>query len=109
MICLTPFDDIEEAVRLANDSEYSLIAGLWTSNLHEAMKYAPQLRAGSVQVNGSTIHIEPTFGNVSKRYLRSYRILLIRLQAGLGGASGYGRFNVDAVSMVKTWHAPVVT
>lgn len=50
---------------MANDSEYSLIAGFWTSNLHEAMKYAPQIRAGSVQVNGSTIHIEPTFGNVS--------------------------------------------
>lgn len=55
---------MDEAIRMANDSEYTLIAGIWTSNLHEAMKYAPQIRAGSVQVNGSTIHIEPTFGNV---------------------------------------------
>lgn len=88
-------------MKLANDSEYSLIAGLWTSDLHEAMKYAPQLRAGSVQVNGSTIHIEPTFGNVS--FIRPSLSLLhadfqILLQAGLGGASGYGRFNVDSVS-----------
>lgn len=65
VISLTPYENIEDAVEMANDSEYSLIAGLWTSNLHEAMKYAPQLRAGSVQVNGSTIHIEPTFGNVT--------------------------------------------
>lgn len=64
VITLTPYEDIEDAIKMANDSEYSLIAGFWTSNLHEAMKYAPQIRAGSVQVNGSTIHIEPTFGNV---------------------------------------------
>lgn len=80
VIALTPFDTMEEAIRLANDSEYSLIASLWTSNLHEAMKFAPQIKAGSVQVNGATIHVEPTFGN-----------------AGLGGASGYNRFNVDSV------------
>lgn len=85
VITLTPYEDIEDAVKMANDSEYSLIAGFWTSNLHEAMKYAPQLRAGSVQVNGSTIHIEPTFGN-----------------AGLGGASGYGRFNVDAFTDLRS-------
>jgi acyl-CoA reductase-like NAD-dependent aldehyde dehydrogenase len=73
VISLTPYEDIEDAVRMANDSEYSLIAGFWTSDLHEAMKYAPQLRAGSVQVNGSTIHIEPTFGNVSPASLPAPR------------------------------------
>ncbi|KAL7004926.1 hypothetical protein EMMF5_005539 [Cystobasidiomycetes sp. EMM_F5] len=84
VIALTPFDTMEEAIRLANDSEYSLIASLWTSNLHEAMKFAPQIKAGSVQVNGATIHVEPTFGN-----------------AGLGGASGYNRFNVDSFTDLR--------
>lgn len=83
VIALTPFDTMDQAVAMANDSDFSLIAGLWTSNLHEAMKYAPMIRSGSVQVNGSTIHIEPSFGN-----------------AGLGAASGYGRFNVDAVCVI---------
>lgn len=83
VLAFTAFDTMDEAVKMANDTEFSLIAGIWTSNLHEAMKYAPMMKAGSVQVNGSTIHIEPSFGN-----------------AGLGGASGYGRFTIDAVSLV---------
>lgn len=79
VLAITEFETDEEAIALANDSDYSLMASLWTQNLHKAMKLAPELRAGSVQVNGATIHIEPTFGN-----------------AGLGGATGYGRFNVDS-------------
>ena len=83
IIALTTFETVDEAVQLANDSDYSLIAGLWTRSLEHALAVAPRIRAGSVQVNGATIHVEPAFGN-----------------AGLGGASGYGRFNVDAVRLL---------
>lgn len=57
VIALIPFDTMDEAIAIANDSAYSLIASLWTSNLHEAMTYAPRIRAGSVQVNGATVHV----------------------------------------------------
>lgn len=56
---------MEEAVALANDSDYSLSAGLWTSNLHEALTFAPQIRAATVQVNGATVYVETSVGNVS--------------------------------------------
>ena len=64
VVSLTPFDNMEEAVRLANDSDYSLSAGLWTSNLHEAMTYGPRIRAASLQVNGATVYVETAIGNV---------------------------------------------
>jgi aldehyde dehydrogenase (NAD+) len=46
-----PFDDEATAIRIANDTEYGLAAGLWTSNLARAHRVAAQLEAGSVYVN----------------------------------------------------------
>ncbi|KAK4702673.1 hypothetical protein P7C70_g3549, partial [Phenoliferia sp. Uapishka_3] len=80
VITVTTFKGELEAIKLANESPYSLIASLWTRDVQQAMRVAPQIHSGSVQVNGSTIHSEPAFG-----------------LAGLGGSSGYGRFNVDSV------------
>ena len=46
-----PFDDLDEAVRLANDSRYGLGASIWTNNLSEAHRLIPRIKAGSVWVN----------------------------------------------------------
>jgi aldehyde dehydrogenase (NAD+) len=46
-----PFDDEATAIRIANDTEYGLAAGLWTSSLARAHRVAAQLEAGSVYVN----------------------------------------------------------
>jgi acyl-CoA reductase-like NAD-dependent aldehyde dehydrogenase len=45
------FDHEEEAVRIANDSEYGLAAGIWTVNLARAHRVSAALRAGTVSVN----------------------------------------------------------
>jgi gamma-glutamyl-gamma-aminobutyraldehyde dehydrogenase len=45
------FDSEEEAVRIANDSDFGLAAGVWTQNLSKAHRVARKLRAGSVWVN----------------------------------------------------------
>jgi (Z)-2-((N-methylformamido)methylene)-5-hydroxybutyrolactone dehydrogenase len=45
------FGDEDEAVALANDSEFGLAAGVWTQNVHRAHRVARRLRAGSVWVN----------------------------------------------------------
>ncbi|MDF5752242.1 aldehyde dehydrogenase [Spongiactinospora sp. TRM90649] len=45
------FDDVDEAVALANASEYGLAAGLWTSDLSTAHRVSRALRAGTVWVN----------------------------------------------------------
>jgi gamma-glutamyl-gamma-aminobutyraldehyde dehydrogenase len=45
------FDQEEEAVHIANDSEYGLAAGIWTSNLSRAHRVSAALHAGTVSVN----------------------------------------------------------
>lgn len=46
-----PFDDLDEVVRLANDSRYGLGASIWTNNLSEAHRLIPRIKSGSVWVN----------------------------------------------------------
>lgn len=54
-----PFDSIEEAVAMANDSRYGLAASLWTNDLSAAMHIVPQIQAGTVWVN-SHIPLDPS-------------------------------------------------
>ena len=48
---IQPFDDFEEAVRLANDSRYGLTAYVFTSDLHKAMRAVDDINFGEVYVN----------------------------------------------------------
>jgi len=49
-----PAKDAEDAVRIANDTEYGLGASIWTQNIELAEKMAAQLEAGAVFINGMT-------------------------------------------------------
>ena len=51
MLSVIGFDTEEEAIRIANDSDFGLAAGVWTANLGKAHRVARKLRAGSVWVN----------------------------------------------------------
>ncbi|MDN0198945.1 aldehyde dehydrogenase [Streptomyces sp. S.PNR 29] len=51
VLAVLAFDDLDEAVRLANDTEYGLAAGLWTSDLATAHRVSRALKAGTVWVN----------------------------------------------------------
>jgi aldehyde dehydrogenase (NAD+) len=51
VLAVIPFEDEEEAVRLANDSIYGLGGAVWSGNVPRAVKVAEQLRTGTVWIN----------------------------------------------------------
>lgn len=67
VLAVLPFDSDEEAVALANDSEYGLGASLWTRDLGRAMNLIPRIESGTVWVNTHVL-IDPAmpFGGVKQ-------------------------------------------
>ncbi|MEU1003953.1 aldehyde dehydrogenase [Streptomyces tibetensis] len=51
VLSVLAFDDLDEAVRLANATDYGLAAGVWTSDLSTAHRVSRALKAGTVWVN----------------------------------------------------------
>ena len=63
-----PFSDEDEAVAIANGTEYGLVAGIWTRDGARQMRLAKRLRAGQVFINnyGAGGGVELPFGGVGK-------------------------------------------
>ena len=51
VLSIIPFDDEEEAVRIANNTVYGLAAGVWTTSIRRALLMSERLEAGTVWVN----------------------------------------------------------
>lgn len=51
VLSIMPFDSEEEAISLANDSDYGLVGGLWTSDVTRAHRVTAKIKAGLVSVN----------------------------------------------------------
>jgi aldehyde dehydrogenase (NAD+) len=62
VLVTTRFADEAEAVALANDTEYGLVASVWSGDLTRALRLAERLEAGQVTVNGGPLTIETPFG-----------------------------------------------
>jgi benzaldehyde dehydrogenase (NAD) len=77
-VSITRIKSDEEAVRLANDTEYGLSAAVFSRDVPRALNVARQIRSGICHINSSTVHDEAhmPFGGVK--------------------GSGYGRFGGDA-------------
>jgi benzaldehyde dehydrogenase (NAD) len=74
VISIMPVDGADEAVRVANDTEYGLSAAVFSEDVPEALEIAQRIESGICHVNDTTVHDEPQmpFGGVK--------------------ASGFGRF-----------------
>ncbi|MGZ4615074.1 MAG: aldehyde dehydrogenase [Actinomycetes bacterium] len=79
VVAVTTFRDEDEAVALANGTEFGLAGSVWTKDVHRAHRVAARLRAGTVWIN-------------------AYRVVAPHVPFGGFGASGLGRENgVDAI------------
>jgi aldehyde dehydrogenase (NAD+) len=52
VLCVIPYDGEDDAVRIANDSQYGLAGGVWSGSDTRALAVARRLRTGTVAVNG---------------------------------------------------------
>lgn len=53
-VAVTRFDNIEDAIRLANDTSFGLSAGVFTQDLDRAMRFAREVDSGNVHINWSS-------------------------------------------------------
>jgi aldehyde dehydrogenase (NAD+)/betaine-aldehyde dehydrogenase len=64
---LLPFKDVDDAVRLANDTAYGLAANVWSDDPAQAREVASRIRAGTVWINGGgAMRPDAPFGGFGK-------------------------------------------
>ncbi|AIV73903.1 acyl-CoA reductase family protein (plasmid) [Burkholderia pseudomallei] len=67
VIAAIPFDDEEEAVAIANDSEFGLAGTVWSTNVARAHRVAGQVDAGTFWINSyRSIHVGSPFGGYKR-------------------------------------------
>ncbi|MFI7386625.1 aldehyde dehydrogenase [Streptomyces sp. NPDC049813] len=62
VLVVIAYDDEDEAVRIANDSEYGLSGGVWSGDEEHALAVARRIRTGTVTVNGASVAFDGPFG-----------------------------------------------
>lgn len=82
-VAIFEVENDEEAIKIANDTEYGLASAVFTEDLRRGMRIAKRIETGAVHINSMSIHDEPILPH--------------------GGAkkSGYGRFN--GIEGLKEW------
>ncbi|KAH6854226.1 Aldehyde/histidinol dehydrogenase [Chaetomium sp. MPI-CAGE-AT-0009] len=76
-VALYEIETEEEALRIANDTEYGLSSAVFTEDLRRGLRFAKEIETGAVHINNMSVHDESA------------------LPHGGAKASGYGRFNAS--------------
>ncbi|MCF8563806.1 aldehyde dehydrogenase family protein [Alicyclobacillus tolerans] len=88
------YSDLDEAIRIANDTIYGLAAGIWTRDLNQAYKMAREIKAGTVWINDwHMLRSDAPFGGYK--------------QSGFGRE--LGKYALDEYTQLKHVHASLVT
>ncbi len=66
VLCVIPYDTVEEAVSIANDTVYGLSAAVWGPNKEEAIVVAKSIRSGNVYINDGPRDVTAPFGGMKE-------------------------------------------
>jgi aldehyde dehydrogenase (NAD+) len=86
VLCILPYDDEDDAVRIANETVYGLAGGVWSSDPDRAKRVARRLRTGQVDINGGAFNPLAPFGGFK--------------QSGIGRE--YGAFGLEEFVELKS-------
>lgn len=64
VVVIVPFDGEEDAVRIANDTDYGLAGGVWAADAEHARKVARRIRTGRVRINGTPLDMRAPHGGL---------------------------------------------
>ncbi|MEV0444873.1 aldehyde dehydrogenase [Streptomyces spectabilis] len=95
VICLIEYGDEEEAVRIANDSEYGLSGTVWTADVERGLDVARRVRTGTYSVNTFSLDMSGPFGGYKN--------------SGIGrefGPEGYGEYFEHKMIHLPAGYAP---
>ncbi|HXV05019.1 MAG TPA: aldehyde dehydrogenase family protein [Solirubrobacterales bacterium] len=86
VLSIQPYADEEDAVRIANDTDYGLAGGVWSADTERAIRVARRIRTGQVEINGGAYNPIAPFGGYK--------------QSGHGRENG--RYAIEELLQVKS-------
>ncbi|HMJ72146.1 MAG TPA: aldehyde dehydrogenase family protein [Solirubrobacterales bacterium] len=86
VLAIQPYDDEDDAVRIANDTVYGLAGGVWSGDQDHAIAVAKRIRTGQIEINGGAFNPLAPFGGYK--------------QSGHGRENG--RYAIEELLQVKS-------
>jgi acyl-CoA reductase-like NAD-dependent aldehyde dehydrogenase len=86
VLSIQPYEDTDDAVRIANDTDYGLAGGVWSADQDRAIEVARRIRTGQIEINGGVFNPIAPFGGYK--------------QSGHGRENG--RFAIEELLQVKS-------